>query len=214
MSILPSATNTINSLVLQKKMRGEQVYNFAVGDIIIPNHPSIVEATLERVKKGIFPYAPFAGLPELRHAASEWMNRKYACSFSLENTLITPGGKFALYAALRSILSAGDEVLIPVPYWVSYPSIVNFCGGKTVFLSAGWKVTIEDLESKVTPRTKVLLFNNACNPTGVLYTKEEIQAISDFAKKRGITIISDEVYSELVFDGNQFHSFGSEYAGY
>ena len=209
MSIRPSATVLLNNLVYEKRAKGEKVYNFAVGDIILPNHPMIIKSASAALKRGVFPYPPSGGLPELRKAAANWMNQKYKTNFSSENTLVTPGGKFALYAALKTLLKPDDEVLISAPYWVSYPSIIQFCGGKPVCIPTKWKITPAELEKKRTHRTKIFIFNNPCNPTGVVYTKEEVEALAQFAKNHNLIVISDEVYSEIIYDKKPFFSFGS-----
>ncbi len=210
MRITPSATNLLNNLVLQKRERGEKVYNFSAGDIALENHPAIVKAVEHGIKRGLLPYPPIAGITDLRKAAAHWMQKAHGVPYGIENTLVTPGGKFALFAALGVLLQPDDEVLIPAPYWVSYPAIVEVCGGRPIIISAKWKITPELIDKYCTPRTKVLLLNNACNPTGIVYTRDEVQALLACAKKNKLFVISDEVYSNLVYDGKEFVSCGGQ----
>jgi aspartate aminotransferase len=194
--ITPSATVTINTLALQKKRAGERIFSFAAADPVLPNHEAITKAALKATEKRYVPYPPIAGIPELRKAAAEW------ASYPVENTLVTCGGKYALFAAIQTLLEPGDEVLIPAPYWVSYPEIVRIFSGVPKIVPAQWKVTPQDLQKHVTKKTKILILNSACNPTGVLYSREEIEKILAFCKQENLTIISDEVYSKMVYEGS------------
>ncbi|MBI5346488.1 MAG: pyridoxal phosphate-dependent aminotransferase [Chlamydiae bacterium] len=209
MSILPSITSSLSTLMYEKKAKGEKVYNFAEGDIVLPNHPSILEGANKALEKKFILYPPMFGIVELRKAALEWVRVYFDSHYSLENVIVTPGGKFAIFAALKTILEPEDEVLILVPYWVSYPEIVSLCGAKPVIILGKWKVTPKDLEKKVTSKTKALILNNACNPTGVLYSQEEIKALVEFAKKNNLMILSDEVYSHIVYEKKKFFSCGA-----
>ena len=197
---MTSATVAIHTLALLKKERGETVYNFAAGDPILPSHPKVIEAATTALGTEMVLYPPVAGIPELRKAAAEW------CHFKEANTLVTAGGKFAIFAALQTLLQPGDEVLIPVPYWVSYPQMVKLFNAVPIFLQ---KLNVEMLKKHATARSKILIINNACNPTGVLYSQEELTALMKTAKELGLFVISDEVYSEIVYDGNRFCSCGT-----
>jgi len=209
----PSATVTVNAIATKKKMNGERVYNFAAGDPVLKNHDSIISAAIQYAEKKLSPYPPVEGIPELRNLVAEWMNTTCGTEYAKENVLVTCGGKFSLFAIVYALLQSGDEVLIPAPYWVSYPDIVKMAGGipKVVPTSSenGWKVTPQDLLQHITKNSKILIFNNACNPTGQLYTRQEIHDILGMAKKFGLTVISDEVYSGLVYEEPGFISCGS-----
>jgi aspartate aminotransferase len=208
-----SATVTINAIAKKKKINGEKVYNFAAGDPVLPNHPSITQRVMRETENKFCPYPPVEGIPELRSLAAEWMNTTCHTDYSKENVLVTCGGKFALFALIYSFLQQGEEVLIPAPYWVSYPDIVKMAGGTPRIIPTcaenDWKITGQDLLRHVTPNTKILIFNNACNPTGVLYTKQEISDILAVAAKSGLRVISDEVYSGLVYEEPGFISCGT-----
>lgn len=208
-----SATVAINSMAMEKKARGETVYNFAAGDPILPSHARVIEAVEAEMRTEMILYPPVAGIPELRQCASQWMNENYATSFTEENTIVTAGGKFALFAAIQLLLKEGDEVLIPCPYWVSYPQIVKLFKGHPVILPTieknQWKLTPEILKQHITANSKILILNNAGNPTGNLYSKEELKTLLDMAAEYNIFVISDEVYSRLVYDDHQFFSCGA-----
>lgn len=209
----PSATGAIQAIAHQMRKSGIHVYNFGTGDPVLANHPEILRAAEKNLQHKMNPYAPFAGLTELRIAAAEWMNRRYASSFDLAQSVVTCGGKFAIYASLQILVEPGDEVLVPAPYWVSYPEMIQMAAGRLVPIptaqSSGWKMTPQDLLSHCTERSRVLILNNACNPTGVLYTKKELAEILKAARDRNLWVLSDEVYSELVFDGSEFISCAS-----
>lgn len=209
---LASATIAINSLATEKKQRGEHVFNFAAGDPILPPHPKVIEAVSNAIHSEKILYPPIAGIGKLRTVAAEWMNSRYGCSFQPSETLVTAGGKFALYAVLQLLLQPEDEVLITAPYWVSYPQIVSLFRGTSVIVPTKrenqWKLTPENLRKHLTSRSKILILNNACNPTGTLYSQEELEELLQIALNADLFVISDEVYSELVYDHNQFISCG------
>ncbi len=210
---ITSATVAINSMALEKKARGETVYNFAGGDPILPSHPLVVEEVGRALQSQLVLYPPVAGILELRELAARWMNEEYNCAYTVDNTLVTAGGKFALFAACQILLKEGDDVLIPAPYWVSYPQIAKLFKANPVVLPTEetnqWKLTPETLKKHLTARSKILILNSAGNPSGNLYTKEELQALLLIAKEAGIFVISDEVYSQIVYDDKEFFSCGA-----
>ncbi|MGB7978353.1 MAG: aminotransferase class I/II-fold pyridoxal phosphate-dependent enzyme [Chlamydiales bacterium] len=205
----PSATGAISSKAQEMRGRGIRVYNFAAGDPVLQNHPLLIEAAQTALRDGYCPYAPIAGLIDLRLAAAHWMNRRYKSSFILDEAVVTAGGKFGIYAALQILLKEGDEAIIPSPYWVSYPEMVRMASGTAVFVQTRWKLTPEQLREAITDKTRVLILNNGCNPTGVLYSRSEIAALLKIAIRADLTVISDEVYSELVYDGAEYVSCAS-----
>lgn len=208
-----SETLAINALALAKKQAGETVYNLSAGEPVISAPKSIVTAGIKALTEGKTHYPPVSGIPELRDVVSDWMNRVYGADFARENTLVTNGGKLGLYLLLQAMIRPGDEVLIPAPFWVSYPSMVEIFKGKPKILhtdaKSGWKITPKDIERNTGPKTKILILNNASNPTGVLYTKAELGALLETATKKNIFVISDEVYSGLVYDGKTYVSASS-----
>src|SRR5690348_8295153 len=124
-----SPTVRMNTLAQQKKAAGEVVYNFAAGDPILPNHPAIVAGARLGLEQGTLPYPPIPGLPRLRKLASEWVNQRYGCNFAVKNTIVTCGGKLALFSAIYALVEPGGEVLLSAPYWPSFFDLVNLCGG-------------------------------------------------------------------------------------
>jgi len=204
----PSATGAISAKAMKMRDQGIHVYNFAAGDPVLANHPVIIEAA--QAALGMSPYAPIAGLTELRKSAADWMNRRYGSQYEIDQTVVTCGGKFGIYAALQVLLEEGDEVLIAAPYWVSYPEMVRLAHATPVVIQthepSGWKLTPQDIRSHLTKRSRVLILNNACNPTGVLYSREEVKELLKVAFENDVIVISDEVYSEIVYDGAEFVS--------
>jgi aspartate/methionine/tyrosine aminotransferase len=212
-TISPSATLAMNTLAAEKKKKGEVVYNLTVGEPMIETSKIVSDAAKKALDEGKTLYTPVAGISELRDEVSLWMNKNFASNFKKENILVSCGGKHALLMTLQSLLEVGDEVLIPAPYWVSYPSMVELCGGKSIVIETeeknNWKVTADQIENACSAKTKILILNNGGNPTGVLYTKEEIENILKIAKEKNLIVISDEVYSGLVYDSQKFVSVAS-----
>lgn len=205
-NIAPSATLAINGKALQKRAAGERVYNLSAGDLMVDTDARIVEAAYAAMNEGKTHYTPIAGIPELREAASSWMNRTYNTSFSVDETLITSGGKAAVNVLMQSILNPDDEVVVIAPYWVSYTSIAELYGADVVVVQTeegyGWKVAPEQLRKACSPKTKIIVFNNASNPTGVLYTQDELESLIRVAHEQRVLFVSDEVYSGLVYEGS------------
>jgi aspartate/methionine/tyrosine aminotransferase len=211
-NIASSATLAVNAIAKEKKLRGQRVYNFAAGDPILQNHPYITARAIQQAEKGYAFYPPVEGIPDLRRLAAEWVNSTCGTTYEPGNVLVTCGGKYALFSVLYMLLDRGGEVLIPAPYWGSYPSIVTMCGGvpKIVVTSAqqGWKLSAEELAKHLTKDSRALIINNACNPTGVLYSKQEIDELLALAHDADLMVISDEVYSGLVYGSSSFASCG------
>lgn len=202
----------MNALALQKKAQGERVFNLSAGEPMLTPHPKIVEAAEAALRAGKTLYTPAAGILELRVAASAWLMQNYQANYSAEEILITAGGKFGLYALCRTLLAVGDEAIVIAPYWVSYSSLVEMTGAQVNTIvtqeQGEWKVTSEQLSTAITPNTRVIIFNNAGNPTGALYTRDEVRALIAIAHERGVLFVSDEVYSGLTYEG-EFTSAGS-----
>ncbi len=202
--IPPSATLAINALASQKKLAGERVFNLSAGEPMIAPHAVVIKAATDAMASGKTLYTPSLGIPELRTAASEWMNKNYDANFALENTAITNGGKFGLYALCRTLLNPGDEAIVIAPYWTSYPSLIETTGAKTVVIQTevknNWKVSSADLQAAITNKTRAIFFNNAGNPTGTLYSAAEVKELIAVAAAKNIWFISDEVYSGLTYE--------------
>lgn len=204
-NVPPSATVAMNSLALEKKAKGERVYNLSAGEPVLHPHRAIVDAAKKAIDEGKTGYPPVAGVPDLRRAAAQWMNRVHDTQFSWTNTLVAPGGKFAIFAACQALVDPGDEVVIIAPYWVSYPSIVSLFGGKPVIIATteadGWIPKAENIATAYTEKTKLLILNSAGNPTGALYSRTLLEKILREAHTRGVIVLSDEVYSGLAYEG-------------
>jgi aspartate/methionine/tyrosine aminotransferase len=212
-SIQESDTLRMNALAAAKRARGERVYNLSVGEPLVPLSAHIVEAADAAMRRGDTRYPPVPGIPALREAACVWMNTSYQTQYVSSECLVTAGGKFALFALFGALIEPDDEVLVIAPYWVSYPPMISFFGGVSKFVQTQydqqWKVSVALLEAQRSEKTKMLVFNNASNPTGVLYSREEVREILAWANAHDIFVVSDEVYSGLVYDGVEYVSCGS-----
>lgn len=215
LDIPPSTTGQIHDMAIQKRKAGLTIYNFSAGDLVLPMHPVIEKGVQEALVRAdhVASYPPIAGVAELRLQAARWMQRRYGSGYGSEEVIVTNGGKFALYALAQALLNSEDEVLVPAPYWVSYLPIVQLSEAIPRIVPTseknGWKVSPDALQKQVTPRTRLLILNNGCNPTGALYSFEEIERILKWAQKNHIFVISDEVYSEMVYDGHMYISCAS-----
>ena len=208
-----SATVVINSLAQQKINAGIKIYNLSAGEPKLLPHPSITTATIDALEQGHTLYPPVSGVPELRHLASEWMNEMYGCSFKKENCLVVNGGKLGIYLLMQLLLEEDDEVIIPAPYWVSYPAITQLFGGAPILVETqetnGWKLTPQSLKNACSTKSKILILNNATNPTGALYTESELAELLQIAHEQNLLVIADEVYSALTYDEHTYVSCGS-----
>ena len=197
LEIQPSSTLAITSRAKELKSQGVDVVSFGAGEPDFPTPEHIVEAACKAAAKGETRYTPVSGIPKLREAV--------AASLAVEpnQVVVSCGAKHSLYHTFQVLLDPGDEVLIPIPYWVSYPEQVALAGGKSVFVEPGEDllVTPESLEKAVTPKTKGLVLNSPSNPTGAVYSAEQLAAIGEFAEKHDLFIISDEIYQSLTYDG-------------
>lgn len=213
LKISASETVAINSIALEKMRTGEKIYNLSAGEPMMPAPEIATRAFIQSLKKEKTHYPPVSGISELRQIAAKWMNGPYSSKFKKQNTLIVNGGKFGIFILLQALLKPGNEVLIPSPYWVSYPSMVRLFKGLPKIIKAsqknGWKITPKDIIKNTDKKTKILILNNAGNPTGALYSKTEIKNILATTKKLGLFVISDEVYSGLVYDNKNFASCAS-----
>ncbi|MBI3256886.1 MAG: pyridoxal phosphate-dependent aminotransferase [Actinobacteria bacterium] len=210
-AIAESATLAVDAKAKALKAAGESVIGFGAGepDFATPDH--IVEAAVAACRDvRSHRYSPAAGLPELRAAIARKTMRDSGFEVSPANVVVTNGGKHAIYNAVTALIDPGDEVLLPSPYWTTYPEPVALAGGSTVVLATdettGFRVTIDQLDAAVTDRTKALIFVSPSNPTGAIYTPEQVEAIGRWALERGIWVITDEIYEHLTYDGAVFSS--------
>ncbi len=206
LNIAPSPTLVVDAKAKELQAAGKAVCGFGAGEPDFDTPKFIKDACIKALEAGKTKYVPATGLLELRKALADfYMQKKGLKNLKPTNVIVSPGGKYSCYLAILSVISPGDEVIIPAPYWVSYPEMVKLAGGKPVFAFAGdesdFKLTPADLEKLLTPKTKMLIINSPSNPTGSVYTAEELKALADFAVKNDIYIMSDEIYENLVYDG-------------
>ncbi len=210
-AINESATLAADAKAKALKAAGENVIGFGAGEPDFPTPPAIIEAAVAAAREPRFHhYSPTPGLPELRSAIAFKTKRDSGFECAAEQVVVTNGGKHAVYNTFQVLCDPGDEVLVPAPYWTSYPECIALGGGVPVVLptteASGFRVSIEQLDAAVTPRTKVLLFVSPSNPTGAVYPPAEVEAIGRWALDRGIWIVTDEIYEHLTYDGHVFSS--------
>lgn len=213
-AIAPSATLAVSNKAKAMKAAGENVIGFGAGepDFATPAH--IVEAAIAAcADPAMHKYSAVGGLPELKEAIAAKTMRDSGHAVDASQVLVTNGGKHAVYNCFEALLNPGEEVLLPTPYWTTYPEPIALAGGVTVPLittaEGGFRVTIDQLEAARTPNTKALVFVSPSNPTGAIYPKDEIAAIGRWAAEHGIWVITDEIYEHLVYGDNEFHSIAT-----
>ncbi len=210
-AIAESATLAVDAKAKALKAQGENVIGFGAGEPDFPTPAPIVEAAAAACREPKnHKYTPAAGLPELREAIAVKTKRDSGFECTAGQVLVTNGGKHAVYTAFAALCDPGDEVICPAPYWTTYPEAIQLAGGVPVVVqtdeSTGFRVTIDQLDAALTPRTKVLLFVSPDNPSGSVYTPEEVEAIGRWAVDKGVWVITDEIYEHLVFGDNRFVS--------
>ncbi|HZV13093.1 MAG TPA: pyridoxal phosphate-dependent aminotransferase [Candidatus Kapabacteria bacterium] len=208
-----SQTFAIAGEIRKLKAAGEDIVSFALGEPDFPSPKCARDAAVDALDHNFTKYTAFEGIPELRQAVAEKFRRDNKLSATAETVLVSCGGKQAIYNALQAICEEGDEVLIPSPYWVSYPEMVKLASAKPVFIKTGeatkYKVTPELLRTAITPRTKLIILNTPSNPSGMMYTESELRALAHILAEQDIYILADELYEKIVFDGNTHTSIGS-----
>jgi aspartate aminotransferase len=210
-AIAESATLKVDAKAKALQAEGRAVISYAAGEPDFPTPAHIVEAASKAVlDPKNHRYTPAVGLPDLREAIAQKTLRDSGTQISANQVVVTNGGKQAVYQAFAVLLDAGDEVLLPTPYWTTYPEAIALAGGKTVKVFAGseqgYKVTVEQLDKAKTSRTKVLLMCSPSNPTGAVYSRDEIAAIGNWAHQNNLWVITDEIYQNLVYDGLKAYS--------
>ena len=211
--LTPSLTLSIDSKAKAMKAEGLDVCGFGAGepDSDTPEH--IKRAAIEALEAGFTKYTPNAGIPELRQAIADKLAADNGLNYRAGQIVVSNGAKHACYNAILATCQPGDEVIIPAPYWVSYPDMVRLVGAEPVIVPTSernaWKMRPEDFENAMTPRTKMLIMNSPGNPTGSVYTREELEAIVSVAAEEDIYVLSDEIYEKLVYDDAKHVSIGS-----
>lgn len=207
--VRPSATLSINAKAQDLRKKGVKVISFAVGepDFYTPGH--VKQMAIQAIMRNQTRYTPASGMQELKEAVCQWVQKYYGLEYKPSNVLISCGGKHALYNVFQAILDPGDEVLIPAPYWVSYPDMVVLAGGTSSIVQTsfdeGYKLTPELLKQSITSRTKAIIINSPSNPTGVYYRKDELRKIADVLMGYpDLWIISDDIYSHILFNSAEW----------
>ncbi len=210
-AIAESATLAVDAKAKALKAAGEPVIGFGAGEPDFPTPAAIVEAAVDACRNPVnHRYSPTAGIPELRRAIADKTARDSGYGVIPSQVLVTNGGKHAVSNTFQTLLDPGDEVLLPAPYWTTYPEAIALAGGQEIVLpttaESGFRVTVDQLEAARTPNTKVLLFVSPSNPTGAVYPPEEVEAIGKWAVENGIWVVTDEIYEHLTFGDHVFTS--------
>ena len=208
-----STTLVIDSLFKQMKAEGKDVVGFGAGEPDFPTPEHIKQAGIEAIENNQTRYTPAAGLMELREAACYRLKADFGLGYEPKQIVVASGAKHSVYIALMTLCNPGDEVVIAAPYWVSYSEMVQQAGAVPVIVAAeeeqDFKITAAQLEAAITDKTKVFMLNSPCNPTGMVYTREELEAIAEVCCRKNIYVIADEIYCNLVYDDIEFVSFAS-----
>ncbi|MCE6073896.1 pyridoxal phosphate-dependent aminotransferase [Agrobacterium vitis] len=207
--VKPSATIAVSQKARELKAKGRDVIGLGAGEPDFDTPDNIKQAAIEAIHRGETKYTPISGIPELRKAIADKYKRENNLDYKPEQTIVGTGGKQILFNAFMATLNAGDEVIIPTPYWVSYPEMVALCGGTPVFVATtqdnNFKLTAEDLEKAITPKTKWFLFNSPSNPSGAAYTEAELKALTDvLLRHEQVWVLTDDMYEHLVYGDFKF----------
>ena len=207
--LTPSVTLAAAAKAKALKAKGVDVLSLTVGEPDFVTPKNIQKAAIASIEDGRASYyTPSGGIPELKQAIVSYVEREYQLRYQPKQVIVTDGAKYALYLLFQAILNVGDEVIIPVPYWVSYGEQVKLAEGKPVFVSStqeqSFKVSVAQLEAVRTDKTKAIILNSPSNPTGVIYTEEELRQIGEWAVAHNILIIADDIYGRLVYNGHRF----------
>jgi aspartate aminotransferase len=197
---------------LEKK--GMKIVNFGIGQPDIPTFEHIINAAKEALDSRFTGYTETAGIYELREAIAEYLNNRYSSDVQPSEIIVAPGAKAALFLALSAYLREGDEVLVPEPSFPAYPEVAKFLGAKPIFIPLKWlgrergfKLDLESIERAITPKTKMIVINNPHNPTGAVFSSDEIEWVMDLARRKKIIVLADEIYDHFIYDDLKFKSF-------
>ena len=214
LGVSPSMTLKISAMAKKMKAEGRDVVGFGAGEPDFDTPDNIKRAACEALDKGMTKYTPASGTAELKAAVAGRLMEKYGLEYTPSDIVISNGAKHSLFNVFAAILNPGDEVIIPVPYWVTYPELVKMNDGVPVFLQGGsnFKVTAKDIEGAINGKTKALVLNTPSNPCGAVYSKQELEDIAKVCVEAGIFVVSDEIYDELIYEGEHVSiaSLGSD----
>ncbi|MBR8836662.1 MAG: pyridoxal phosphate-dependent aminotransferase [Stigonema ocellatum SAG 48.90 = DSM 106950] len=211
--VKPSLTLAIAAKAKAMKAEGIDVCSFSAGEPDFDTPAHIKAAAKKALDEGKTKYGPEAGEPKLREAIAHKLKTNNGLDYKAENVIVTNGGKHSLFDLILALIESGDEVIIPAPYWLSYPEMVTIAGGKSVIVktdsSTGYKITPEQLRQSITPQTKLFVLNSPSNPTGMVYTPDEIKALAEVVVEADIFVVSDEIYEKILYDGAKHVSIGT-----
>ena len=213
LAVEPSTTMAIDSMFKQMKAEGQDVIGFGAGEPDFPTPDYIKKAGIQAIEANETRYTPASGTVELRKAICQRLKEDCGLDYEPAQVAVSNGAKPCVYVALRALVNPGDEVILPAPYWVSYIELIRMVGGVPVVVEATeaehFKLTAEKLAAAITPRTKCMILNNPSNPTGMMYGREELEAIARVCVEKDIYVISDEIYYRLAYDNREFVSFAA-----
>lgn len=211
--VTPSLTIAIAAKAKAMKAEGIDVVSFSAGEPDFPTPTHIKEAAQKALDEGKTRYGPAAGEPKFREAIAKKLKEENNLNYQAENIIVTNGGKQSLYNLVMATIGPGDEVIIPSPYWVSYPEMVKLAGGEPVIvpttMEAGYKITPEQLKVAITIKTKLFILNSPSNPTGMVYTPAEIRALAKVVMENNLFVVSDEIYEKVLYDDAEHLSIGA-----
>ncbi|MFM7559087.1 pyridoxal phosphate-dependent aminotransferase [Cylindrospermopsis raciborskii] len=211
--VTPSITLAITAKAKGMKTEGIDVCSFSAGEPDFDTPAHVGDAAIKALKEGKTKYGAAAGEPKLREAIANKLKSDNGLDYKPENVLVTNGGKHSLYNLIMALIEPGDEVIIPAPYWLSYPEMVTLAGGRSVIVPTyadnGYKISAQQLKQAITSKTKLFVLNSPSNPTGMVYTLEEIRDLAQVIVEADIFVVSDEIYEKILYDGSQHVSIGS-----
>jgi aspartate aminotransferase len=203
--VTPSITLAIAAKAKAMKTEGIDVCSFSAGEPDFDTPAHIKAACVKALDEGKTKYGSASGEPKLREAIADKLKRENGLDYKPENVIVSNGGKHSLYNLIIALIESGDEVIIPAPYWLSYPEMVTLAGGTSVIVqtdaSTGYKITPQQLRQAITPKTKLFIINSPSNPTGMVYTPEELQGLAEVIVEKDILVVSDEIYEKIIYDG-------------
>ena len=206
----PSSTLSLYAETNRRKAEGVDIINFSAGEPDFNTPVHIKEAAIEAIEDNFTKYTPYEGIPELRQAVADELKRECNLDYDYTQIVVSNGSKHALKNVFTAILDIGDEVIVPAPYWTSYIDIINMCYGIPIIIhttiECGFKVTMEQLENALTDKTKAIIINSPNNPTGMVYSEEELERIAEFAVKNDLYVVSDEIYKKLIYSRKLRHT--------
>jgi len=212
-ALSPSMTIAISSLAKELKAQGKDILSFSAGEPDFDTPQPIKDAAIEAIEEGFTKYTAVAGIPEVLDAIAGKLHRDNNLKYDRSQILVSNGAKQSLFNLTQTLLDEDDEVIIPSPYWVTYPELVKYAGAKPVIIETsdrtGFKIDAMQLKAAITPKTKMLILTTPSNPTGSIYNRAELEALADVLKGTNIIVVSDEMYEKLVFGKNEFVSVAS-----